>query len=104
MPIGNLTSQIFTNIYLSELDWHICHIIRPLGYLRYGDDFILLMDNWGKLKNVREHITGFVNEELGLTIHPTNNIIVPVRQGIHFLGCDIYPTGRRLRRKMICKI
>jgi hypothetical protein len=46
----------------------------------------------------------FIDQELKLAVHSTNNIIVPVCHGVHFLGCDIYPTGRRLRRRVLGKI
>lgn len=104
MPIGNLTSQIFTNIYLHELDWHIFHRVKPISYIRYGDDFIILMKTVKDLKASRDEVITFLADKLKLTIHSTNNIIISASRGIHFLGCDIYPTGRRLRKRMISKI
>lgn len=104
IPIGNLTSQVFTNIYLHEFDRHIFHVIKPLGYVRYGDDFIVIVDNASKLESVREYLVTFLGQELKLSIHKTNNIIVPVKRGIHFLGCEIYPSGKRLRKSVYNRI
>jgi len=53
MPIGNLTSQIFANIYLNELDRFVKHELKVKHYLRYGDDFILIHADLKKLKDLR---------------------------------------------------
>lgn len=104
IPIGNLTSQIFTNIYLHELDFYILHVIKPLFYIRYGDDFLVITENIDHLKLCREHLTVFLDQELELTVHAKNSIIVPVKYGVYFLGCDIYPTGKRLRKRVYNRI
>ncbi|MBI3443694.1 group II intron reverse transcriptase domain-containing protein [Candidatus Woesebacteria bacterium] len=104
MPIGNLTSQVFTNVYLHELDFYISHTIKPLGYVRYGDDFILLANTLEQAQQWREHLIVFIDQILQLSIHKTNNIIVKTKQGVHFLGCDIYPTGRRLRKRVYNRV
>lgn len=104
MPIGNLTSQIFCNIYLNEFDHYVSHVIRPLGYMRYGDDFIILYPSRNELETIKEKCAQFLKEELKLTIHPVNNIIIPAKRGIHFLGCKIYPTGRKLLPKIYPRI
>jgi hypothetical protein len=104
LPIGNLTSQIFCNIYLHELDHFVSHTIRPCGYLRYGDDFIVIVNKQEDLENIKNRVTNFIEQDLKLIVNKRNNILVPVRRGIHFLGCDIYPTGRRLRKKMYARI
>lgn len=104
IPIGNLTSQIFTNIYLHELDFYILHTIKPLVYVRYGDDFLLIAQDLDYLKYCKEHLTVFIDQQLKLTVHAKNNIIVPAQASVHFLGCDIYPSGRRLRKRMYNRI
>lgn len=104
MPIGNLTSQIFTNIYLHELDRYINHVIKPLAYIRYGDDFIVIFNDLKHLQLCRKHLVVFIDQMLKISIHATNDIIVPVLRGIHFLGCDIYPNGRRLRKRVYNRI
>lgn len=104
IPIGNLTSQVFTNIYLHELDFYIQHTIKPQAYIRYGDDFLLISKDLSHLNFCREHLTIFLDQVLKLTVHSKNNIVVSARAGVHFLGCDIYPTGRRLRKRMYNRI
>lgn len=104
IPIGNLTSQIFTNIYFHEFDWYIKHTVKPLAYMRYGDDFIFIDKNKDHVQECQEHLTIFLDRTLKLTINEKNNIVVPARWGIHFLGCDIYPTGRRLRKRIYQRI
>ncbi len=97
IPIGNVTSQIFANIYLNELDRFVVHTVKPRHYLRYGDDFIVFDEHLHTLENIRHDITNFLSYRLGLVINPKHDIIVPVTEGLFFLGVEIYPTGRRLR-------
>ncbi len=100
IPIGNLTSQIFANIYLNELDRFVKHILKPQFYLRYGDDFIIITQTRIGTKDLRERVLIFLKNALGLEINRKNDILLPVRRGIHFLGVEIYPTGRRLKAKI----
>lgn len=94
-----MTSQIFANIYLNELDRLVKHTLKPLFYLRYGDDFIIISKTKTEAVIWREEITNFLKNSLGLEINRKNDIILPVRRGIRFLGVDIYPTGRRLKKQ-----
>src|SRR3989339_178949 len=100
IPIGSLTSQIFANIYLNELDRLVKHILKPQFYLRYGDDFIIIAPKREIVENMRKQMIFFLNNSLGLVLNPKNDIILPVRRGIHFLGVEIYPTGRRLKNRI----
>ena len=99
IPIGNLTSQIFANIYLNELDRFVKHIIKPQAYLRYGDDFIIISDNLNKLKLIKEEAKKFLVENLQLEINTKNDIIVKARRGLKFLGVEIFPKGRTLNKR-----
>ena len=99
LPIGNLTSQIFANIYLNEFDRFVTHQIKPLAYLRYGDDFIILTKTRTDINAIRENSQKFLFAELRLSINPKNDIIIQARQGLHFLGVDIFPKGRRLNKR-----
>ncbi|MBU0981820.1 RNA-directed DNA polymerase [Patescibacteria group bacterium] len=96
MPIGNLTSQIFSNIYLNELDCFVKHKLKVKGYLRYGDDFLLFESSKIKLEKMRKETIDFLSNELKLSINPKNDQIVKVRHGLKFLGIEIWPSGRRL--------
>lgn len=99
IPIGNLTSQVFSNIYLNEFDRFISHTIKPLAYMRYGDDFIVIMENKAALEDARKRGTTFLKEVLDLSVNPKNDIIIRIKQGIYFLGVEIFPSGRRLRKR-----
>jgi len=100
IPIGNLTSQIFANIYLNELDRLVKHILKPQFYLRYGDDFIMIAQNRKILEKMHDLTILFLKDSLGLVINHKNDIILPVRRGAYFLGVEIYPTGRRLKKRI----
>lgn len=97
IPIGNLTSQIFSNIYLNEFDRFVAHTLKPSAYLRYGDDFLLFCDDRGKLIRFREEAKPFLSDRLHLVLHPKNDILIPVRCGVKFLGVEMFPKGRRLK-------
>ena len=99
MPIGNLTSQIFANIYLNELDRFVKHSLKIKSYLRYGDDFIILENDLEKLKVIRTKTTNFLNNQLKLQVNLKSDKIVKPRQGLKFLGIKLWPTGRTLNRR-----
>ncbi|MBD3330619.1 hypothetical protein GF354_03770 [Candidatus Peregrinibacteria bacterium] len=99
MPIGNLTSQIFSNIYLKELDRYIKHILKCRAYVRYGDDFIVFDKNKEQLILIREKAVHFITDKLKLTMNPKNDFIIKAKQGLKFLGVIIYPGGRKLNKR-----
>jgi RNA-directed DNA polymerase len=104
LPIGNLTSQILANIYLNEFDRFVQHQLKPLGYVRYGDDFIL----WGKSKEIvsdfQERGEAFLLNKMGLSLHTVNHALQPTKQKLHFLGIEIWPQGHRLDKRMRSRI
>lgn len=93
IPIGNLTSQIFANIYLNEFDRYVRHTIKPLAYMRYGDDVLLFFSTKHKAQIAQKTCTAWLNAELSLAVHPKNDIVRKVTSGIHFLGHHIYANG-----------
>ena len=99
MPIGNLTSQIFANIYLNELDRFVKHIVRPQAYLRYGDDFVIISEKLDLPKQNKNKIIEFIKSELRLEINAQNGIMVKAKQGLKFLGVWIFPKGRKLNKR-----
>lgn len=104
MPIGNLTSQIFANIYLNELDRFVKHELKVKYYLRYGDDFILIHQYLEKLKMFREQIILFLIEKLKLKLNPKNDKIIKASHGLKFLGVVIWPNSRRLNKRSIHRL
>ncbi|MFA6305585.1 MAG: RNA-directed DNA polymerase [Candidatus Gracilibacteria bacterium] len=101
MPIGNLTSQIFANIYLNELDRFIKHTLRAKAYVRYGDDFILVEKTQEKLKLFRIKTIDFLENNLKLTINPKSDKIIKPAHGLKFLGVKIWPSGRTLNERSL---
>lgn len=99
MPIGNLTSQIFANIYLSELDYFVKHRLGEHYYFRYADDFLFLHEDKEHLIELCQIIDEFVAQELRLTIHPDKIIFRMLDQGIDWLGYVLLPHHRVLRTK-----
>jgi retron-type reverse transcriptase len=108
LPIGNLTSQVFTNIYLNELDQFIKHTLRIKHYARFADDFVLLSNRKRDLEAALPRIQNFLAEQLKLELHPHKISLRPLAQGIDFLGYVILPNHRVLRtttkRRMLRKV
>ena len=100
LPLGNLTSQFFANIYLHELDWFVKHQLHVRYYLRYVDDVVLLAETTAQLKEWQNTISDFLKEELKLHLHLKKTILQPTRYGIDFLGyiirCDYILVRRRV--------
>ncbi len=99
LPIGNLTSQILANVYLNEFDFYVKHTLEIKKYLRYGDDFMFVESDLGILKVKQELAIKFLKNCLKLEINLKNNIVIGAQKGIHFLGVEIYPNGRKLSER-----
>lgn len=99
MPIGNLTSQIFANVYMSEFDQFVKHGLRVKFYARYTDDFVIIADSSSYLTSLIPSIGDFLLRRLALQLHPEKVVIRPFHQGIDFLGYVIFPHFRLLRSR-----
>jgi hypothetical protein len=97
LPIGNLTSQFWANVYLNELDQFVKRELKCHAYLRYVDDSILFGDDKGQLHAWRAAGIAFL-QTLRLRLHENTCRVFPVTEGISFLGFRIFPTHRRLKR------
>lgn len=94
LPLGNLTSQVFANLYLNGLD-HFCkEVLRAKGYLRYVDDFALFHDDPGILEDWQHRIAGFL-EGRRLKLHPEKTFICPTEEPATFLGYVLLSNGSR---------
>lgn len=98
IPIGNLTSQIFANIYLNEADQYIKHKLKVRYYYRYMDDSIILMENKEKVKQVKDKLEVFLDKELFLHFNSKTNIFKS-KQGVNFCGYKINEYRMKLRDK-----
>lgn len=99
IPLGNLTSQIFANIYLHELDEYIKHELRIKFYTRYADDFAILHQDKKYLQDLIPLVDNFLTNKLKLQLHPNKIIIRKLSQGIDFLGYICFPHHRLIRTK-----
>lgn len=99
VPIGNLTSQLFANIYLNELDQYIKQTLKIPFYLRYTDDFIILNRSKEELTATLGSIRTFLQEKLLLQLHPRKVIFRKLHQGVDFLGYVQFPHHRLLRSR-----
>jgi len=99
LPIGNLSSQFFANVYLDALDQHLKHRLRCRHYIRYVDDFILLHESPQQLNAWHDDIAAFLPERLHVQLNPTKTILQPVERGVDFVGQVIKPWRRTLRRR-----
>ncbi|MCA9937550.1 MAG: hypothetical protein KC418_02840 [Anaerolineales bacterium] len=100
LPIGNLTSQFWSNCYLNPLDWFVNRDLGCRAHLRYVDDVALFSDSKRELGRWRERIIHFL-AGLRLTLHENSAQPMPVAHGIPWLGFVVYPTHRRLKRRNV---
>ena len=101
IPIGNLTSQLFANVYLNELDQFVKHQLRIKYYIRYMDDFLILHFNKKELHKIKNQIQMFLRDKLKLELHPKKADIFPVDRSVDFLGYRIFRNHRLLRKSTV---
>lgn len=99
LPLGNITSQLFANIYLNQLDQFVKHRLRVKYYIRYSDDFVILNVNKQCLENLISQIDKFLQDTLKLSLHSNKIVIKKYYQGIDFLGYVSFPSYIILRLK-----
>lgn len=100
VPIGNLTSQLFANIYLSKLDEYIKYELKVRYYIRYMDDFVLLDNSKKFLQDVRGKLEIFL-VSISLSCHKRKTTVFPIILGIDFLGYRIYIDYRLARKSTV---
>jgi retron-type reverse transcriptase len=96
LPIGNLTSQFWANVYLNELDQFVKRTLKVRAYLRYVDDFVLFSNDKTQLKEWRFALIEFL-AKLRLTMHENRAHAQACKSGIPFLGFIVFPDHRRLK-------
>ena len=101
LPIGNLTSQFFANVYLTCLDQFVKHTLKCRHYLRYCDDFVLLADNREDLLRWEEQIAAFLQRELSLELNAKRRRLLPVGNGVDFLGYIVRREYLLVRRRVV---
>ena len=97
LPLGNLTSQLFCNVYMNKFDQFVKHKLKIQYYLRYADDFVILSDDKSYLVNILPIVSQFLNQTLKLQLHPNKVFIKTLAGGVDFLGWVHFPYQRVLR-------
>jgi len=104
MPLGNLTSQFFANVYLNELDYFVKHKLKAGHYIRYVDDFVLFHNSKKQLEIWKSSIDSFLKKELKIELHPEKSKIISLLRGIDFVGFRNFYHHKLLRKRNIKKI
>jgi len=99
LPIGNLSSQFFANVYLDLMDQFIKHELHCKHYIRYVDDFLLLHTSPQWLNAAKWEIEEFLRDNLGARINPSKTILQPIERGVDFVGQVVKPWRRYTRRR-----
>lgn len=107
LPLGNVTSQLFANVYMNEFDQFMKHKLKARHYIRYCDDFIIVSDSRKFFESLISKISEFLETKLKLRLHPKKVEIRKVSQGVDFLGYVVLPhyivlrnsTKKRILRK-----
>lgn len=100
LPIGNLNSQFFANVYLNGLDQFVKHTLECRHYLRYCDDFVLLSRERDELVSWRQRIDGFLRETLALELNARERL-APVSNGVDCLGYIVRRDYKLVRRRVV---
>ncbi|AFJ59146.1 reverse transcriptase domain protein [Pseudomonas fluorescens A506] len=102
LPIGNLSSQFFANVYLDALDQFAKHHLRAKHYIRYVDDFVFLHESPQQLNQWLAEVEAFL-PRLGARLNPTKTILQPVDRGVDFVGHVIKPWRRTTRKRSLAQ-
>ena len=104
MPLGNLTSQFFANVYLNEFDNFVKHKLKSKYYIRYVDDFVILHNCKNKLDEYKQNINQFLMEHLRIEIHADKSKIIRLKDRINFLGFGVFYYHKLLKKSNIRKM
>jgi len=99
LPLGNLTSQLFANVYMNVFDQWVKHRLKIKRYIRYADDFVFFGRDKQKLHFLVEPVGEFLLQRLGLTLHPQKIVQNTLSSGMDFLGWVHFPHYKKLRCK-----
>lgn len=97
IPVGNLTSQLFANVYLNKLDQFVKHELKVKYYVRYMDDFIILSEDPTELRRLLAIIEEFLRRELRLELNPKTTILA-AKNGINFVGYIHYKDHKKIKK------
>ncbi len=103
MPLGNLTSQFFANVYLNELDQFVKHSLKAKYYLRYVDDFVIFHPDKEVLNEYKKKISVYLKDTLLLDLHPEKSKIILLGERITFLGLRVFYFHKLLKKQNLKK-
>ena len=106
LPLGNLTSQLLVNIYMNEFDQFVKRGLKVKHYIRFADDFLVILNDKEELKNILFEMSRFLSKKLKLKLHPDKVFIKTFYSGVDFLGWVNFSDHRVVRtttRKRIVK-
>ena len=103
LPIGNLTSQFFANLYLNELDQFVKHKLKISYYVRYVDDFVILSKDAHFLYKIKNQVNKFLNLHLNLFLNYKKCYLNKIENGLSFCGQTIKPFRRIIRFSSKCR-
>lgn len=103
LAIGDITSQLFSNVYLDELDQYVKRVLKCRHYGRYVDDFYVVSRSKEELRAVKAQIDAFLKERLHLKLHPLKTRIFPAHLGVQFLGAVVLPFRAYARTRTVRK-
>jgi len=101
-PIGSLAILFFANIYLNGFDHFVKEVLKCRYYIRYVDDFVVLETHKSRLHEVKVEVGSYL-ARLRLQLHPHKCQVFPVKTGTDFLGYQVFPTHRRLRKSSVSR-
>ncbi|MBI4692034.1 MAG: group II intron reverse transcriptase domain-containing protein [Candidatus Terrybacteria bacterium] len=97
LPLGNLTSQLFVNIYMNKFDQFVKHKLKAKYYIRYCDDFVVFLESKNYAQKLIPPVREFLNKELKLELHPDKISVKTLASGADFLGWINFTDHRILR-------
>ena len=100
LPIGNLTSQFWANVYMNRFDHWVKEVLQAPGYIRYVDDFVIFCDDVRSLQQWKNDINTKL-QDFRLLIHPNKSEIHPTKYGVPFLGFRIFPYYRTFKKDSV---
>ncbi len=103
LPIGNMTSQFFANVYMDPFDHFVKDELKQRHYIRYMDDFVVFTDDRSGIRGLLDRMKAYLNDELGLKVKENGVVINTPMHGLGFLGVRIFPSTVRLHRKNLTR-
>ncbi len=103
LPIGNMTSQFFANVYMDPFDHFVKETLKQRHYIRYMDDFVVFPDDRESIPGLLAQMKAYLNDELGLKVKENGVVINTPMHGLGFLGVRIFPSTIRIHRKNLTR-